>query len=373
MLNISIASTHPPCDESVPDADGDAFGALVEQWYVAGTEADVKRDKPFGTRVLGLGIVLFRAAGGEIVALVDQCVHRGTRLSAGKVVDDCLVCPYHGWHYDQHGSVIRIPSIDGASAAPPGTTYPYRQRRLPVLTRHGLVWVYRGRDDPALKRPFDMPHYGERPWQSYYMVNTFDGDLGALVENFMDVPHTVFVHDRIFRSSTGRRLRASVELKQQSVEVTYHDDGDKIGMLDWLTNPSREPLRHTDHFYAPNVTRCDYHWGSRSSFLIISQITPLDTRRSRVYTYIAYRFALPAAVLRALKPLLHLYTHSVIQQDVRIMRAHREGLDNAAGFTPSSVRADVVHIAIGRLLAAAQRGEPLPDAQCGTKPMEFVI
>ncbi|WP_249193973.1 MULTISPECIES: hypothetical protein [Burkholderia cepacia complex] len=170
-----------------------------------------------------------------------------------------------------------------------------------------------------------MPHHGERPWQSYYMINTFDGDLGALVENFMDVPHTVFVHDRIFRSSTGRRLRATVELKQQSVEGTYHDDGDKIGMLDWLTNPSREPLRYTDHFYAPNVTRCDYHWGSRSSYLIISQITPLDTRRSRVYTYIAYRFALPAAVLRALKPLLHLYTHSVIQQDVRIMRARRCG------------------------------------------------
>ncbi|WP_232517842.1 hypothetical protein [Burkholderia ambifaria] len=38
-----------------------------------------------------------------------------------------------------------------------------------------------------------------------------------------------------------------------------------------------------------------------------------------------------------------------------------------------SVRADVVHIAIAPLLAATQRGEPLPDAQCGTKPMEFVI
>lgn len=84
MLNISIASTCSPCDEFAPDADGEAFGALVEQWYVAGTEAEVKRDKPFGTRVLGLGIVLFRAADGEIVALVDQCVHRGTRLSAGK-------------------------------------------------------------------------------------------------------------------------------------------------------------------------------------------------------------------------------------------------------------------------------------------------
>nr|WP_244103866.1 hypothetical protein [Burkholderia ambifaria] len=38
----------------------------------------------------------------------------------------------------------------------------------------------------------------------------------------------------------------------------------------------------------------------RRTAVIINQITPLDTRRSRVYTYIAYRLALPAAVLRAL-------------------------------------------------------------------------
>ncbi|WP_237716871.1 hypothetical protein [Cupriavidus basilensis] len=63
----------------------------------------------------------------------------------------------------------------------------------------------------------------------------------------------------------------------------------------------------------------------------------------------------------------------VIQQDVRIMRAHRQGLDNAPGFKPHNVRADVVHVGIERLLAAIRRGETLPEAERGEKPMRFEL
>ncbi|AMP04990.1 rieske [2Fe-2S] domain protein [Collimonas pratensis] len=323
-------------------------------------------------KILGLGIVLFRLRSGMAVALVDQCVHRGTRLSVGKIADDCLVCPYHGWRYDAQGQVVHIPTIDGCQPGAASSGHQFRQRQLQLRQQDGLIWVYRG-NGVASRPPFRMPFYAEKPWQSYFMVNTFDGDISMLAQNFMDVPHTVFVHDGIFRSSRGSAMEAIVALKAESVEVTYHDSQDKIGMLDWLTNPKRESLVHTDCFFAPNVTRCDYSWGDLSSFLIVSQITPIDARRSRVYTYIAYRFPLPGWVLWALKPLLHLYTHIVIQQDVRIMRAHQQGLDNAAGFEPHNVRADIVHVGIERLLAAVRRGETVPEARQGVKPMRFEL
>nr|WKF57864.1 Toluene-4-sulfonate monooxygenase system iron-sulfur subunit TsaM1 [Paraburkholderia busanensis] len=346
---------------------------MHEQWFVACTQRELRRGKPLGVKILGLGIVLFRRANGEVAALIDQCVHRGTRLSAGKLADDCLVCPYHGWRYDGDGQVVHIPTIDGVKPAAAPSDYPFKQRSLPVREHDSLIWVFLGEGDADAKPIFRMPFYDQAPWQSYFMVNTFDGDIGMLAQNFMDVPHTVFVHDGIFRSSRGSAMEASVALKADSVEVTYHDEQDKIGMMDWLTNPDREPLVHTDRFFAPNVTRCDYLWGSRSGFLIVSQITPIDDRRSHVYTYIAYRFRLPRWVLRAIRPLLHLYTHIVIQQDVRIMRAHRQGLDNAPGFEPHNVRADVVHVGIERLLAAVRRGETLPEAQRGEKLMKFEI
>jgi len=367
VANEAACSYAATADESV--ADG-----LREQWFVACTERELPRGKPLGVRILGIGIVLFRQRDGRVAALIDQCVHRGTRLCAGKVEGDRLVCPYHGWCYDGKGQVVHVPSIDGTRASAAQSHYPFRQRELPVQTLDGLVWVYPGSGDASARPVFRMPMRERSPWQSYYMVNTFDGDIAMLAQNFMDVPHTVFVHDGIFRSSRGKPMEATVAAKRDSVEVTYHDGDDRIGFcLDWLTNPDGVPLEHTDRFIAPNVTRCEYRWGERSGFLIVSQITPVDARRSRVYTYIAYRFRLPRWVLRALRPLLHLYTNLVIQQDVRIMRAHREGLDNAPGFRPHNVRADVVHVAIDRLVDAVRRGEPVSVTHLGEKLVRFKL
>ncbi|MFM0116123.1 Rieske 2Fe-2S domain-containing protein [Paraburkholderia nemoris] len=369
VCGAAHACAHGPDMSAQMQADG-----LHEQWFVACAEPELRRDKPVRAKVLGIGIVVFRERDGNVAALIDQCVHRGTRLSAGKVDGGQLVCPYHGWRYDGSGQVLRVPSIDGTRPLAAPRDYPFRQRALPVQVLDGLVWVYPGNGDAAARAIFRMPLRDTAPWQSYYMINTFDGDIGMLAQNFMDVPHTVFVHDGIFRSSRGKPMDTTVTTRPDSVLVTYHDGDDRIGFcLDWLTNPDRVPLVHTDRFIAPNVTRCEYRWGERSGFLIVSQITPIDARSSRVYTYIAYRFRLPRWLLRALRPLLHIYTHLVIQQDVRIMRAHREGLDNAPDFRPHNVRADTVHMSIDRLLDAVKRGETLPDEHCGEKPMRFEL
>ena len=347
--------------------------ATLEQWYVACAHKELRKNKPYRAKILGLNLVLFRQRDGRVAALLDQCVHRGTRLSAGKIADDCLVCPYHGWRYDAEGQVVHIPSAGEKSCSSTSPAYRYRQRHFAVQEQDGLVWVYTGTGDPQSKTVFKLPVYGEKPWQSYFMINTFEADVGSLVQNFMDVPHTVFVHEGIFRSSSGRAMEATLACKAQSIEVTYHDDGDKIGLMNWLSNPDGEPLVHTDRFFAPNVTRCDYRWGERSAFFIISQITPIDSRQSRVYTYIAYRFRLPRWVLGLLRPLIHLYTHIVIRQDVKIIQAHRQGLDNVADFKPCNVQADAVHIGVDQLLAAVKRGEALPPAQRRESRIRFEL
>ncbi|MGF7190069.1 phenylpropionate dioxygenase-like ring-hydroxylating dioxygenase large terminal subunit [Robbsia andropogonis] len=365
----SSTCAHEPEENARMQTDG-----LHEQWFVACAVKELHRDKPLRAKVLGIGIVVFREHEGNVVALIDQCVHRGTRLSAGKIDDGQLVCPYHGWRYSGTGQVVQVPSIDGTRPLLTPRNHPFRQRALPVQVLDDLVWVYLGEDDPAARTIFRMPLRDEAPWQSYYMINIFDGDIGMLAQNFMDVPHTVFVHHGIFRSSRGKPMDTTVTTRPDSVLVTYHDGDDRIGFgLDWLINPDRLPLSHTDCFIAPNVTHCEYRWGERSGLLIVSQITPIDARRSRVYTYIAYRFRLPRWLLRALRPLLHLYTRLVILQDVRIIRAHREGLDNAPDMRQHSVQADIVHLSIDRLLNAVKRGELLPDKHCGEKPMRFEL
>ena len=122
-----------------------------------------------------------------------------------------------------------------------------------------------------------------------------------------------------------------------------------------MFNPKGEAQTHTDEFIFPNITHVNYRYGKHGAhFVITSQITPVSSMHSRVYTQIAYKTRLPA---RLLKPLLGFYTKKVISQDVEIMANQKEGLD-PTGSTPfCHSEADRVHIAIGRLRELGRTGD----------------
>jgi phenylpropionate dioxygenase-like ring-hydroxylating dioxygenase large terminal subunit len=102
-------------------------------------------------------------------------------------------------------------------------------------------------------------------------------------------------------------------------------------------------------------------------------MTPLDARRCRVYTLISYKFPFARWLLGLFRPLIHLYTHVVIQQDVRIIEINRRGIDNAPTLKPRSVEADMMHVGIERLIQARRRGAPLPAEKLGTRQASFEI
>src|SRR5262245_39286705 len=83
--------------------------ALKDYWYPVARSAEVT-DKPVGTMLLDEPLVLWRSTSG-VAAFKDLCVHRGTRLSIGSVVNGELRCTYHGWTYGGDGAVCRIPAV----------------------------------------------------------------------------------------------------------------------------------------------------------------------------------------------------------------------------------------------------------------------
>jgi nitrite reductase/ring-hydroxylating ferredoxin subunit len=82
-------------------------------------------------------LVIYRTSQGISVAQ-DICPHRGTRLSAGWIEGDSLVCPMHGLCYDHSGNCVKIPSVGDKNAR-----IPPRMRLKSLLTedRYGIVWV----------------------------------------------------------------------------------------------------------------------------------------------------------------------------------------------------------------------------------------
>ena len=337
------------------EADLARCGALKDFWYVACLADELKPGKLVSRTVFGTPLVLFRGSNGQPAALLDRCLHRNARLSAGDCFDGKVGCPYHGWVYDAEGRCVEIPSLgpkqegralDADLKLRPGDVG--RVPSFPTREQDGLVFVFMGPDVTKARRdPFRVPKWGEPGWVVYFMVTRFPNGVTNLVENFMDVPHTVFVHRGWFRNRKVRQVPATVERRNGEVLVTYQQEHDELTGAGFLMNPTGEPMKHTDHFFMPNVTRVDYLWGERSGYVISSQVTPVGALDSLVFTSISYRlpFDLPKnLVARGLKRFMKWYTTQVIGQDVDIMRVQNEGFSRAKrGLEFVSTEADLLH------------------------------
>lgn len=327
-------------------------GLLREAWYAAALSTELTARAPLARVILEYPLVLWRSAGGRAVAMEDRCAHRNAALSKGAVFDGQLGCPYHGWVYDGGGRCVAVPSA-GSDGPPPACRVP----SLPVVERQGLVWVWMGNAPQApqtLAAPFDMPYWRTAGWGTYYMVTEFRNEVTHLVENFMDVPHTTFVHAGWFRRPAHKRIRVVVERTPSSVLVTYDLPNDEIGFTDRILNPDRAPIEHTDKFFMPNTTRVDYTFGPRRGLTITSTCTPRGPFDTVVYTLISYKLGW----LNALAPLwLPFYTRAVITQDVRIMRVQGDNLRRFGGRPRfHSTAADLLHEYVESLREHAESG-----------------
>jgi phenylpropionate dioxygenase-like ring-hydroxylating dioxygenase large terminal subunit len=325
--------------------------ALVDNWYVACLSRELGT-KPIQRVIYDTPLVLYRDSQKQARAMKDRCLHRGTLLSEGRLEGDSLVCPYHGWRYSSDGVVEHIPS-EGPQSRPKAKLC---NTPFSVVEQDGCVWVWMGEGAPQTPNPpFRFPRFEDPSWEKYFMITDFDNEVTHLAENFMDVPHTVFVHAGWFRSPAARKVPIRVETCNAEVLVTYEQKQDSIGFSRWLVNPKNEPMFHTDHFIMPNITKVDYLFGDTSGFVIVSQITPVSTMKSRVYTAIIYRFPLFGKIM---KPFFRFYTRQVIEQDVDIMANQGRSFRMQGEGKFVSTGADIVHISIERLRKMGASRDP---------------
>ena len=135
---------------------------LIRCWHPVAYSHELTNG-PRAATLVGEAVVVWRTSDGRAHAMRDLCIHRGTALSLGWVADDCLVCPYHAWHYDATGACVRIPQSANA-------TIPVKAR-TPVFQcqeRYGLVWVCLDTGQPAYALP-EIPEFESGGWK---IVNT---------------------------------------------------------------------------------------------------------------------------------------------------------------------------------------------------------
>jgi phenylpropionate dioxygenase-like ring-hydroxylating dioxygenase large terminal subunit len=336
--------------------------SLRNYWYVVAESRELRHDRPLARRLFDENLVCFRNAAGTPTVLRDRCLHRNAPLSAGQVREGLLHCPYHGWAYDGEGRVAAIPALG------PQLSQRHCSAPFAVIEQQGFVYARLAREAPADIRPFDMPHHGEPGWHSLRLQNRFANTVANCVENFIDIPHTAFVHRRIFRSSTGERLTARVERKNAQVHIEYRNERDNLGSWRWFLNPRGLPVSHTDSFHAPNVTSVEYRIG-RKAFFITSQAVPVNAAETLVYTDLTYRFGL---FNRLAAPFVWRHGQRIIDQDLEILALQMRNIQRY-GQEFRDTPADHIHRMVDSLREAIERGEDPHALPALVRDIEFYV
>lgn len=141
---------------------------LKNYWYPLVLSSKVRKDKPYGTSLLGDLLVLFRDGNGDVLCLHDACPHYGAPLSLGRVKDGNLECPYHGWQFGAGGECKKIPSLPEHTSIPKAAKCRFA---YPTEEHGGVVWVWAG--DPAAATPLSLPEgFAVEGWKHNTIVST---------------------------------------------------------------------------------------------------------------------------------------------------------------------------------------------------------
>ena len=326
---------------------------LEDYWYLACRSKEL-RGAPLSRTTMGRHLVLFRTETGDVAALEDRCAHRNAPLSQGKVCEDSLRCPYHGWRFDKEGRIVEIPAL----AKQPAAAFSTGIKSYACVEQQGYVWICLS-SAPANPAPMSFSGLNQGGWTSFHMRTRFAAPVEACLENFLDCPHATHVHRGWFRSPTQRKLKATVRTLDDGAEAEYFQEPRERSLVWSLLSPRRADMQHTDRFIAPSTSRVDYRFSNGMHYIITSCCTPIDESTTEVFTIISFRIKWVGWLVKLyFKPL----SHFIIRQDVAVLAAQQQNIKKFGEPDFRVIEPDLLYGPIKQWRAALKAGTAPPVA-----------
>ena len=125
---------------------------LRQYWQPAALVEELQTNRPVvPVTLLGERLVLFRNDDGEMGLISRQCPHRGVDLCYGRLEENGLRCPFHGWHFDRAGACVEQPGEPAGSRMHEKITV----TSYPVIEKNGIVFAYMGEGEAPDFPAFD--------------------------------------------------------------------------------------------------------------------------------------------------------------------------------------------------------------------------
>ena len=288
-------------------------------WYFAALKSDVKTEKLIRIEIAGEPITLGRKRDGSVFALRDICPHRAAPFSAGRIVDDAVECPYHGWKFSADtGACTEIPALcDGHDMQ----TDKIKVRHFPVREDGHLIWIYIAGDKRFSGKPeIDPPHFAMAQatprMRDSLLLNCH---VDHAVIGLMDPAHGPFVHKQWWwRSAKSMHEKAKkFEPRELGFAMAAHSPSSNSFAYKLLGG---KPITEIT-FCLPGIRTEEIKVGKRT-LLSFTAVTPIDENR----TEITQVFFTDMPLLKLLTPILKIGARKFLRQDGHMVDLQQMGL-----------------------------------------------
>lgn len=246
---------------------------LRGQWYPVCKSVEVKASCPYGTRLLGEKIVLWRDQAGKLRCIEDFCPHRGAPLSFGEIHQGHISCRYHGVKVDGDGVVVEVPAMPECALEGRKAVASYT-----VTEANDAVFVY----VPSVDRP-DAPELvipdvmRDDTWAGFLCTSVWGANYRYALDNLADPMHGCYLHAESFTLAYGS--------KQDLMTLDKTDSGFRISRV----GQTGENFDWTEFEVHPGGMFCFLEIpyppaaGPGGVFRIVGLVTPMDARTTKVF------------------------------------------------------------------------------------------
>ena len=282
---------------------------IKNQWYVVLESKQLKKNKLIGITRVSEKLVFWRDENNGVNCIFDKCCHRGASLSAGKIVNNHVECPFHGFQYDSTGKVNYIPANVKNAKVPDR----YRVNAYVVKEAYGFVWLWYSeeqKDIPEipffedLKEGFSYGGFSET-WGVHYT---------RAIENQLDVVHLPFVHKSTIGRGDKTLVNGPVVKWKENLMTFYVKNENDNGQ-----NPEKpNEIQDYEKLFSlqlqmPNI------WQNRISdkVRILAAFAPIDEENTHIYLRFYQSFVHTPGLKQIVNSLSTIMNKIILHQDRR--------------------------------------------------------
>lgn len=288
-------------------------------WYFAGISRDIKIGALERVVIAGEPITLGRKRDGTVFALRDICPHRAAPLSAGRIIDDAVECPYHGWKFGtSDGACTDIPALTQSQAM---DTTRIKVRHFPAREIGALIWVYIAADKRfSGSPPIDPPKFDFAKGKAVMDdALTLNCHVDHAVIGLMDPAHGPYVHRQWWwRSAKSIHEKSKrFEPRARGFAMAAHSPSSNSFAYKLLGG---KPVTEIT-FQLPGIRTEEIKVGDKT-LLSFTAVTPIDEGR----THIRQLFFTDIGLIKFMRPVLKAGARKFLHQDADMVDLQQMGL-----------------------------------------------